>query len=82
MSSLKKCSKFCRRLELGNGVKFLKGACKGVGQAPHRPRCELLVLRIEVPTVDYSGQVSGNLQFSLDERSINDELRGLVRKLP
>lgn len=80
MNALKKCSQLGCRPKLGNGLQFLEGRGERARQAPHGSRCELLVLRIEVVIVHDSSQVLGYLKFSLDERSIDDQLRALIGK--
>ena len=81
VSAFEKCSQLGRRLELRNGVQLLERRGERVRQAPHGPRHELLMLRIEVAIMHDTGQVLGYLKFSLDEGSVDDELRGLTRKL-
>ena len=63
----------CCRAEPRNAFQFLHGRGKRVGQAPHRPRCELLVLRIEIAIVHDSGEVFGHLQVSLDKSLLSSE---------
>src|SRR5262249_29598238 len=48
---LQEACQFRRRLILRNRVQFLEGAGKRVGQAPHRPRLELLMNRLEIEVV-------------------------------
>ena len=81
VNAFKKGSQLGRRSELRNGFQSLEGRRERVRQAPHLPRRELLILRIEVVIVHHSGQVLGCLKFSLDECPINYELRGFIRKL-
>src|SRR6266481_3213778 len=75
------CSQPSGRPKLRNGFQFLEGRGERVRQAPHSPRRELLMLRIEVVIMHHSRQVLGYFKFSLDEGSIDDELRGFIRKL-
>jgi integrase len=48
VDTFEKCSQLGRRPELRNGFQFLEGRGERIRQAPHRPRGELLMLRIEV----------------------------------
>ncbi len=81
VNAFKKCSQLGRRPELRNGFQFLEGQGERVRQAPHSPRRELLMLGIEVASMHDAGQVPGYFKFSLNEGSIDDELRGFIRKL-
>src|SRR5260370_30397644 len=64
-----------------NGWQFVERGGERVGQAPQRSRSELLDPRVEIRVMNVPGQVPGYLKFSFDEGSIDDDLRGFVRKL-
>ena len=78
--SLEKLSQFRRRFELRNSFQFLERGREGVRQAPNRPRPEFLVSWFEVQIVYGSGQVSGSLQLTLDERLVDNHLGSDVRQ--
>src|SRR6202158_4066251 len=71
-------AQFRRRLELGNGVEFLECAGKRIRQAPHRPRRELLVLRLEVEPMDFGEKRPWHFQLAIDKSGIEDQLCPLV----
>ena len=81
MNAFEKCSLLGHRPELRNRFQLLEGRRECVRQAPHRSRCELLVLGIEVATMHCSSQVSRYLQIPLDESAIDDEFRCFIRKV-
>src|SRR5690242_15273511 len=64
------------RLELRNRLQFFERGRERIGEAPERPGLELFVLRIEIEIVDPPCQVFRHLEFTLDERLINDHLCG------
>jgi hypothetical protein len=60
---------------------FSERAGECVRQAPHRPRREFLVLRLEVEPMDLGEKRSRCLQFAIDEGGIKDQLCPFVADL-
>ena len=69
------------RPELRDGLQFLEGGCESVRQAPQGAGLEFIVLRVEVQGMNPAVEVVRDLQFRLDEGSVDDELRRGVGEL-
>jgi hypothetical protein len=76
-----KAAQLGRGFELRHRVELLEGAGEGVRQAPHGPRREFRVLGFEIQPVDFGEQAPGCLQSSVNERGVEDQLRGIVGDL-
>jgi len=68
-------------LEERNRIEGLQGRGEGVGQRPHRARCELRVGRLEVVPMDDPGEGARNAQVAFDEGPVDNQLRILIREL-
>jgi len=69
------------RPELRQEFEFLERARKRVREAPHCPRLELGVPRVEVEAVDRAVEVVRDVDLRLYERAVDDELRRGVGEL-
>lgn len=67
-------------LELRNRVEFLERVRERIGETPGRPWSEFLDCWIEVEIVDATGQMLRDVQLTLDEGLIDNQLRAFVRK--
>ncbi len=76
-----KSSQFGCGFELGNGIQFLECAGERIRQAPHRPRRELLVLRLEIEPVHFGEKSTWRFQLAIHERGIENQLRPFVGDL-
>ena len=65
-------------LEERNRIEGFQGRSEGVGEGPHRARCELRVSRLEIVPMHISGESTRNAQVAFDERSIDDQFRVLI----
>ncbi len=79
--SKQECSQFRRGFELGHWIYLLEGAGERIRQAPHRPRRELLVLRLEIEPVDFGEKSTWRFQLAIHERGIENQLRPFVGDL-
>ena len=70
-----KFTQSCRCLELRNGIELLERARERVGQTPHCPRRELLVLWLEVEPVDLGQEASRRFELAIHKRRVEDQLR-------
>ena len=73
---LQELSQLCRRPELRDGIQFLERRRERVRKTPDGPRPEFLILWLEVQIMHRPGQMFGSFQFALDERFVDDHLRG------
>jgi hypothetical protein len=78
-AGLKKFSELRCCPELRDGIQFLERRYEGIRQA-HRPRLELLILRLEIQIMHRAGKVLGSFQFAFDERLVDNDLGGDVRQ--
>jgi hypothetical protein len=67
-------------LELGDRVEILERARERIGETPCHPGSEFLDLWIEIQIVHAASEMLRNFQLALHEGSVDDELRGLIRK--
>ena len=75
-SSLQELSQLGPSPELRDGIQIPECRGKRVGQTPDRPCPKFLVLRLEVEVVHGPGETLRRLQLALDERLVDDHLRG------
>jgi hypothetical protein len=68
-------------LNCGTGSSFLKALVKAFDKLPHRPGREFRILRLEVEPVDLGQKALGSLQLAIDERRVEDQLRGVIGDL-
>lgn len=69
------------RLELRDGIEPLEGASEGLGETPHCAWRELVELRFKVKSVNLGQQALRDIELTLNEGRVEDQLRPFIADL-